>query len=191
MALHRRSLNHTAKLWKLEGGLQALLDMQNYEETNAGEVGEGIFMYKLTQFQGASKLHSTMTTELPWFHTEGIETFQEYVDTLGHFHLDKYRMTPNHRGCRFHAKAILELELDAFMTTLDVTNEKLDWKSVVSAHGLTPSKFKKARAKDDKKRSVWYFDRYFNLGGEDHEVAKEEGEFVHEVPSGQVMKAWC
>ncbi len=100
-------------------------------------------MCKLTQFQGASKLHSTMTTELPWFHTEGIEKFQEYVVTLGHFHLDKYRMTPNHRGCYFHAKAILELELDAFMTTLDVTNEKLGWKSVVSAHGLTPTKFKR------------------------------------------------
>ena len=47
-ALHRRSLNHTAKLWKLDGGLQARLDMQNYEETNAGEVGEGIYMCKIS-----------------------------------------------------------------------------------------------------------------------------------------------
>ena len=67
---------------------------------------------------------------------------------LGHFHLHKYRTTSTHRGCRFHAKAILELEIDAFMTILDVRNEKLGWKPVVSAHGLTPTKFKKARAKD-------------------------------------------
>ncbi|MCJ1349250.1 hypothetical protein MMC31_007486 [Peltigera leucophlebia] len=118
-------LQSQSKLWKLEGGLQARLDMQNYEETKAGEVGEGIYMCKLTPFPGASKLHSTMTTELPWFFTEGIATFREYVVTLGHFHLHKYRMTSTHRGCRFHAKAILELEINAFMTTLDITNEKL------------------------------------------------------------------
>lgn len=76
------------------------------------------------------------------------------------------------------------------MTTLN-TNEKLGWKPVVSAHGLPPTKFKKARAKEDKKRSAWYFARYFNLSGEDHKVAKEEGEFIYDIPSGQAMKAWC
>lgn len=146
-------------------------------------------MCKLTPFQGASKLHSTMTMELPWFYIEGIETFREYVATLGHFHLHKYRTTSTHRGCRFHAKALLELEIDAFMTTLDITNERLDWKPVVSAHSLTTAKFKKARAKEDKERSAWYFARYFNLKGEDHEVAKEEGVFIYDLPSGQAMKA--
>lgn len=179
------------KLWKLEGGVQARLDMQNFEEIKAGHVWEGIYMCKLTPFQGASKLHSTMTMELPWFYIEGIETFREYMVTLGHFQLHKYRMTSTHRGCRFHAKALLELEIDAFMTTLDITNEKLDWKPVVSAHSLTTTKFKKARAKEDKEHSAWYFARYFNLKGEDHEVAKEEGEFIYDLPSGQAMKAWC
>ena len=134
-------------------------------------------MCKLTPFQGGSKLHSTMTTELPWFYIERIETIREYVVTLGHFHLHKYMMTLTHRGCRFHMKAILELEIDAFMTTLDITNEKLGWKLVVSAHGLTPIKFKKAR--------------YFNLGAEDHEISKEEGEFIYDIPSGKAVKAWC
>lgn len=87
--------------------------------------------------------------------------------TIGHFHLHKYRMTSTHRGCRFHAKAILELEIDASMTALDVTNEKIGWKPIVSAHGLTATNFQKARGKDDKKCLVWYFARYFNLGGED------------------------
>lgn len=190
-ALHRRSRNHTAKHLKLDGGLQARLDMRSYEGTKAGVVGEGIYMCKLTSYQGGSILRSTMASELPWFHVEGIETFQEYVVMLGHFHLHKYRMTPTYSGYRFYAKAILELEIDAFMTTLDVTNEKLGWKPTVSAHGLTPTKFQKACANEDKKRSAWYFDRYFNLSGEGREVPKEEGEFIHDVPSGQAMKAWC
>lgn len=86
--------------------------------------------------------------------------------------------------------AILELEIDAFITALDVANEKIGWKPINSAHGLTPTKFQKARVKEDKKRSAWYLARYFNRGGEDHEVAKEEGEFIHDVPSGQVRKTW-
>lgn len=84
-----------------------------------------------------------MTTELPWFYIEVIETFRDYVMTLGHFYPHKYRMTPTHRDCHFHTKAILELEINAFMNTLDVTNEKLGWKPGVSAHGLTPSNSKK------------------------------------------------
>ena len=158
--------------------------MQSYKGTKADVVGEGIYMCKLTSYQGGSILRSTMTSELPWFHIEGIETFQEYVVMLGHFHLHKYRMTPTHSGCRFHARAILELEIDGFMTTLDVTNEKLGWKPIVSAYGLTPTKFQKARANEDKKRSAWYFDRYLNPSGKNCEVPKEEGEFIHNVPSG-------
>lgn len=151
--------------------------MQNYEETKAGKVGEDIEMYKLTPFQGGSKMHSTMTTELPWFYIERIETFWEYVVTLGHFHLRKYMMILTHQGCRFHMKAILELEINAFMTILDITNEKLGWKLIVLAHGLISIKFKKAS--------------YFNLGGEDHEISKEEGEFIYDIPNGKAMKAWC
>lgn len=58
--------------------------------------GVYIYMCKLTPFQDASKLHSTMTTELPWFYIDGIETFREYMVTLGHYHLHKYRMTSTH-----------------------------------------------------------------------------------------------
>lgn len=77
------------------------------------------------------------------------------------------------------------------MTTLDITNEKLDWKRVVSAHSLTPTKFKEACAKEDKKRSAWDLIHYFNLSGEDRKVAKAEGEFMYDKPSGQAMEAWC
>lgn len=37
--LHRKSLNHTSKLWKLEGGFQARLEMQKHYETKAGHLG--------------------------------------------------------------------------------------------------------------------------------------------------------
>lgn len=50
-ALPRRSRNHTAKHLKLDGGLQARLDMQSYEETKASVVGEGIYVCKLTPSQ--------------------------------------------------------------------------------------------------------------------------------------------
>ena len=131
------------KLWKLEGGVQARLDMQNFEEAKAGHVGEGIYMCKLTPFQGASKLHSTMTMELPWFYIEGIETFREYVVTLGHFHLHKYRMTSTHRGCRFHAKALLELEIDAFMNHLGHHKREVGLKT--TSLGTQPHYYKVAR----------------------------------------------
>lgn len=108
-----------------------------------------------------------------------------------HSHLRKYRMTSIHRSCRFHAKAILELEINVFMTTLDIANEKLGWKPVVLAHGLMPTNFKKSRAREDKKSSAWFLTHYFNLGGEDHEVAKEEGDFSYDIPSGKAKKGWC
>ena len=100
---HRRSLNYTAKLWKLEGGCQARLDMRNNYDTEAGSAAKGNFVCKLTHYQGPSDRTSTMTTELPWFNTEGIDTFRDYVVTLGHFSLHKYTMTSNRQGCRFHA----------------------------------------------------------------------------------------
>ena len=85
----------------------------------------------------------------------------------------------------------MNLEIEAFMTTLDVTNQRLGWKPVVSAHNLTPKEFKEARVRADKSRLNWYFDRYFNLAGEEIEAAKEEGVFSAQVPSGQEMRAWC
>lgn len=84
-ALHRRNLNHTAKPLKLDWVLQARLDMQNYKDTKAGVVGEGIYICKLTPLPGASKLYSTITTKLPRFYIDDIETLQEYVVPLGAF----------------------------------------------------------------------------------------------------------
>lgn len=148
-------------------------------------------MCKLTPFQGVSKLHNKMTKQLLWFYIEGTESFRGYVVTLGHFHLRKYRMTTTHRVCCFHGTVILELEIDAFMTALNVTNQKIGWKPTDSGHGLTSTKFQKARAKEDKKRSVWYFARYFNLGGEDPDpVSNREFSSVSVQSHVFVARVW-
>lgn len=63
----RRSLNHTALLYRLSGGYQVRLDMQNYYETKLGQTAPGIWAIKFTPYQGASDSKSTMITELFFF----------------------------------------------------------------------------------------------------------------------------
>lgn len=99
----RRSLNHTALLYKLSGGHQVRLDMQNQYETKLGQTAPGVYAVKYTPYQGASDSKSTMITELPWYIESGIRTLQELILTLGHFSLGSYTMTAQHQGCRFHA----------------------------------------------------------------------------------------
>lgn len=98
----RRSLNHSALLYKLSGGYQVRLDMQNQYEAKLGQTAHGVYAVKFTPYHAASDSKSTMVTKLPWYIENGIRTLQELILTLGHFSLGSYTMTAQHQGCRFH-----------------------------------------------------------------------------------------
>ncbi|KAL9104948.1 MAG: hypothetical protein Q9163_000193 [Psora crenata] len=184
---HRRSLNHTMKLSPLVQGGQTRLSMENQVETNLGHVGLGILTVKFTKYQGATAGVTTMETPLPWKPGTGVRTFQDYVRVVGHYRLHQYEMTASHKGCRFHAKGLTALEIGAYMTHLSVKNESLGWDD----SGLQGEKLREKIAELSKRRSDWYFERYFNLNGEDREVPEEQGRFFNEIPKGQAMRAWA
>lgn len=73
------------------------------------------------------------------------------------------------------------------MTHLDVYNTNLGWQEIIKTFGKSPRDIYAARVKVSRERLETYFSHYFNLSGQAREVARNEGKFDVERPSGELF----